>query len=327
MRVLNEQEYELLERLTVLNQQHLHKTLGTYLKNKYKNVIIEKEYIVAIGDIPIALVAHMDTVFYNQPTEIFYDRCKGVLWSPDGLGADDRAGIFAILQIIQSGLRPSVILTTDEEIGCVGAQKLAKKKCPIPFLRYMIQLDRRGTNDCVFYDCANGDFIKFIENYGFVETKGLGSDISFLSPGWGICGVNLSVGYINEHSTSELLYINVLFSTIEKVKVMLKETNIPQFNYYEFPFKLDYFSEMNNSVSSDTDIGKKCVCCNKYFFEFEMFPVKSKDGKKMVHYCPDCMIDKVEWCEVCGYAYEIKDLEDDIGICPDCTEVLSAKND
>jgi hypothetical protein len=91
------------------------------------------------------------------------------MWSPQGLGSDDRAGIFAILQIVQSGLRPSIILTTDEERGGLGAQKLAKRECPIPFLRYMIQLDRHGNNDCVFYDRFCPSFIEHIESFGFLE--------------------------------------------------------------------------------------------------------------------------------------------------------------
>lgn len=326
MRVLNEKEYGLLERLVSLSQQELHKTLSVYLKGKYKNVIVEKEYIVAIGDIPVALVAHMDTVFYNPPEEVYYDQRKSVLWSPDGLGADDRAGIFAILQIIQSGLRPSIILTTDEERGGLGAQKLAKKECPIPFLKYMIQLDRHGSCDCVFYDCANGDFIKFVSQYGFIEALGSFSDISFLMPAWGICGTNLSVGYFNEHSTSEILNVNILFTTIEKVKTMLKEAHqAPQFQYREISDRLkNYFAEFGMPYK-DADPGKECSCCGKYFFEFELVPTKSKDKSKMLYYCPDCAVDRVNWCDTCGYAYEVKDPEDDIDICPDCMEVLSAE--
>lgn len=121
MKVLTEREYGLFERLVAMSQQELHKTLGVYLKSKYSNVIIEKEYIVAVGDIPIALVAHLDTVFGSGVADLYYDQRKGMMWSPQGLGADDRAGLFAILQIVQSGLRPSVILTTDEERGGLGA--------------------------------------------------------------------------------------------------------------------------------------------------------------------------------------------------------------
>ena len=330
MRVLNEREYGLLERIVSLSQEDLRKTLAHYLKGKYKKVIIEKEYIVAVGDIPIALVAHMDTVFYNQPTDIYYDQRKGIMWSPDGLGADDRAGIFAILQIIADGYRPSVILTTDEEKGGLGAQKLAKRACPVEFLRYMIQLDRKGSNDCVFYECNNGQFIKYVEQFGFAEAAGSFSDISFLMPAWKICGVNLSIGYRDEHTIAETLNVHWMFQTIEKVKRMLDDVkNVPQWEFYEISNRLlNYYSEMRPYGSYDDtyDAGTPCECCGKYFFDFELFPTKSTKKGKMVYYCPDCAVDKVEWCDECGHPYEIIDIEDDIGICPSCLEVLRAKN-
>lgn len=331
MKVLNEREYGLLERIVSLSQAELKATLAQYLKGKYKKVIVEKEYIVAVGDIPVALVAHMDTVFYNQPSEIYYDQRKAIMWSPDGLGADDRAGIFAIIQIIADGYRPSIILTTDEERGGLGAQALAKKKCPIKSLRYMIQLDRRGSNDCVFYQCANGKFIKYIETFGFSEAVGSFSDISFLMPVWQVCGVNLSIGYREEHSVSETLNVHWMFQTIEKVKKMLDCVKIDHldFEFYEVKNKLtDYYSEMRPYSSYDDtyDTGTPCKCCGKYFFDFELFPTKSKKEHKMVYYCPDCAVDKVEWCEECGHPYEMIDPEDDMGYCPDCMEAFSVKN-
>lgn len=331
MKVLNEREYGLLERIVSLSQEELRKTLAQYLKGKYKKVIVEKEYIVAIGNIPVALVAHMDTVFYNQPEDIYYDQRKAIMWSPEGLGADDRAGIFAILQIVMDGYRPSIILTADEERGGLGAQKLAKKECPIEFLRYMIQLDRKGSNDCVFYECNNGQFIKYIESFGFSEAVGSFSDISFLMPAWKICGVNLSIGYKDEHSIAETLNVHYMFQTIEKVKALLDDAKtVPQWEFYEISNKLlDYYSEMRPYSSYDDtyDTGTPCECCGKYFFDFELFPTKSKRKGRMVYYCPDCAVDKVEWCEECAHPYEITDPENDIGICPDCLEALSVKND
>lgn len=325
MRVLKDHDYGLLERLVALTQQELHKTLSVYLKSQYTTVITKKDYTVAIGDIPIALVAHMDTVFSHPASEVFYDQRKGVLWSPDGLGADDRAGIFAILQIVKSGLRPSIILTTDEERGGLGAQELAKQKCPIPNLKYMIQLDRHGTNDCVFYDCFCPEFTAYIESFGFTERIGSFSDISFLMPAWDICGVNLSVGYENEHSLCEVLYINALLDTIDKVKKILTVENIPDFEYDELVNALQGY----NRVEYETDmLGTPCCKCEKYFFDFELIPVKGHSVKKMKYYCSDCVVNNVNWCDNCGFAYEIGDPEEDIDLCSDCMqEVLtSAKN-
>ena len=211
MRVLSDNDYSLFERLVSLSQKEIHKAMAQYLKSKYDNVIFTRDYLVAIGDIPIALIAHMDTVYKTPVSNLYYDRKKGVLWSPEGLGADDRAGIFAILKIIQSGLRPCIIFTTDEEKGGLGAMALAINDCPIQNLKYMIQLDRRGSNDCVFYDCYCPEFVDYVESFGFCERHGSFSDISFLMPEWQVCGVNLKT-----NTAIQKLFISGLFLTLFK---------------------------------------------------------------------------------------------------------------
>ena len=304
MQVLKNEDYTLLEQLVSITQGTMQKTMQAYLQSKYKNVIATEKYIVAIGDIPIALVAHMDTVFKYPVDNMYYDSQKGVVWSPEGLGADDRAGIFAIIKIIQAGLRPAIILTTDEESGGIGASALAELTCPIPDLKYMIQLDRRGTNDCVFYDCYNPDFVEYVESFGFVERWGTFSDISVLMPAWKICGVNLSVGYEDEHSVSETLHIKALYNTIAKVRKMLGVKEIPTFKYEEL--KSNWYNSWGNikTLSKDAYVyGAHCAHCKKLFSEYEMYPVKTKkDVIKL--YCPDCIVDHVNWCSVCGDAFE-----------------------
>ena len=148
LKTLNQQELKSIEQFFQLKQPQLMKAMKHYLNMKYENVISTKEYLIAVGEIPVALVAHLDTVFKEPPHNIFYDRVKNVMWSPNGLGADDRAGVYAIVQILKSGLRPTVIFTTDEELGCLGAEALAEQiKIPPADLKYVIQLDRRGSND------------------------------------------------------------------------------------------------------------------------------------------------------------------------------------
>ena len=176
---------ELLKLLLTQSQEELKTSLIVALKEFYKKKKIKshKLYITAEGTIPVALVAHMDTVFPDhtrEKMEIYYDQAKQVLWSPDGLGTDDRAGIWIILQILKSGYRPHIIFTCNEELGGEGALALANKKCPFKDLKYIIELDRMGAEDCVFYDCDNLDFIDFIEKYGFEEDVGTFTDISFL---------------------------------------------------------------------------------------------------------------------------------------------------
>ena len=72
---LNATQMELLKGILRQTQAGLKKTMEEYLISQYgeKNVIIEKEYVIALGTTPIGLVAHMDTVHTNQPVNIFFD--------------------------------------------------------------------------------------------------------------------------------------------------------------------------------------------------------------------------------------------------------------
>ena len=314
MRILSDGNLKLFEQIVKMNEASLLKTMNTYLKRFYNKVSYTKDYVYAIGDIPITLVAHVDTAFKERPEDIFYDRVKNVLWSPQGLGADDRAGVFAIINIVKSGLRPHIIFTTDEEMGGLGARVLTYIE-PKPFaeMKYIIQLDRRGKDDCVFYECDNVKFIEYIKSFGFHEEYGSFSDISELCPTWKVAGVNLSIGYKNEHSLIEILYIDYLLSTVEKVKEMLKDVN--NINSFEYIPALYSLSSLNSTSLY------KCKNCGKIFTEYELFLVKGIDGKN-VYYCPDCIYGNVNWCDSCGKAYEIDFRENTtIKKCKDCRDI------
>ena len=71
---LNATQMEILKGILRTTQAGLKKTMEEYLISQYgeKNVIIEKEYVIALGTTPIGLVAHMDTVHTNQPVNIFF---------------------------------------------------------------------------------------------------------------------------------------------------------------------------------------------------------------------------------------------------------------
>lgn len=295
MKNLKDKDLELFEHVAKLTQPQLKNFLTKFLNAKYSTVVSTDDYIYTEGNIPICLVAHTDTVFKLPPEEIFYDSSKNVLWSPDGLGADDRAGIFAIIKIIQSGLRPHIIFPADEEMGCIGSLELAKKGCPFKELKYIIQLDRQGHSDCVFYGCKNKEFIDYVEDFGFFTATGSFSDISALCPKWGVAGVNLSIGYKNEHSREEILYVTPMMVTIEKVKKMLTKQDIPYFKYV---------GEKKSSLFFSNYI---CDICGKEHPEDEMFEVYDLNNE-IKNYCIHCMSEKkVTFCEKCYNAFEYED--------------------
>lgn len=216
-----------------LSQPKLLAYAKEYLTTKYDKVYAKKDYVLAVGDIPIGLVAHTDTVFYRPPRNIFCDKEYGVIWSPEGAGHDDRAGVYGILKLVDKGFKPTVILVTDEEKGCLGAKELVIDfPAPPTDLKYLIELDRQGKNDCVFYQCYNPPFFQFIETFGFVTKKGSFSDISVLCSRWDLAGVNLSVGYYNEHTEAEFLCVDQLSDTLAKTASMLQVANeTPKFEY------------------------------------------------------------------------------------------------
>ena len=78
MKTLKPAEIKSIEQFFQLKQENLLKVMSKYLKTKYKEVYFTPDYIIAVGDIPIAVIAHLDTVFPSPPENIFYDRVKNV---------------------------------------------------------------------------------------------------------------------------------------------------------------------------------------------------------------------------------------------------------
>lgn len=323
MRTFTPSEQELFEQLACLKQPVLLKICKNYLqKLGYKNVIATKDYIVAEGEIPIVLSAHLDTVFKEppKPQDIFYDRKKNVMWSPYGLGADDRAGVFAIFTLLRRGLRPHIVFTTDEEFGCLGAEALITRECPFKDIKYIIQIDRRGSNDCVFYELNYPEFEKYIESFGFVTAHGSFTDIVVLCPAWKVAGVNLSTGYYNEHNFIEYLRPNQLMATIDKVEKMLRAEDNVHWKYISY--KKNSNSPWNiacgmGPLEDDTEI-VTCAGCGKEFFEIETYPVNNFDIGEEQHFCIDCLCQNAHWCNYCAEPYIASNDYNHVNICPAC---------
>lgn len=320
MRVLKNNDLSTFEALVKLPQDVLKNTMKLYLDKNYNEVVDTPTYTYAVGDIPIALVAHLDTVFKAPPTNIYYDKEKGVLWSPEGLGADDRAGVFAIIKILRTGLRPHIIFTTDEEKGGVGAAIFSQTHIKPPMdIKYIIELDRHGTNDCVFYDCENQEFNDYVESFGFTEAWGTYSDICEFCPQWEIAGVNLSIGYEDEHSIAETLHVAPLLATIDKVCQMLREAETAKYFKY-IPGYSRYFRYLKGyDCLYPENFSIKCEKCKDIFSEYEVIPVKGKDNTTKF-YCPDCIAKyDIQWCAKCGEACEVNKRDYTRAfICKDC---------
>lgn len=211
-------------------EDRLHKALVKILKDfKYETIYDTPDYIMAIGSLPVGLIAHLDTVHTEEITVL---KDKNVMYKEINSGFDDRAGVAAILTILQTlkNPLPTVIFTHGEETGGTGALALSKER-QNPHLKYLIELDRQGEKDAVFYGCENSEFTAFILSSGFILARGTFSDISFICPAWEIAGVNLSIGYFYEHTIDEYLNIEFWENTIHKVVALLQREDVPIFEY------------------------------------------------------------------------------------------------
>lgn len=251
---------KLIKKLCLLEKPKLDKLLTKYLFSKgYRQIRHTDSYIMAEGDLPICLIAHMDTVFKYVPDEFFYDAQKKVLWAPHGAGFDDRAGIYCILQILENGFKPSIIFTDKEESGGIGARKLVTDfpECPFIDCRALIELDRAYKNDAVFYECDNEHFEKYIEKFGFKLEWGTFTDISIIAPAWKIAAVNLSVGYEDEHTGSERLHCGWCDDTIKKVKkILINSPNMLSYAY--IPYIPGAYAKKRMGYYNNN----RCLICN-----------------------------------------------------------------
>lgn len=188
---------------------------------KYK----KGEYVWFTGQAKWMLVAHLDTV--QSPADgddILTNGDETILKGSNGLGADDRAGVFAIISFLENLISPkyapSVLFTFGEETGLVGASQFVADvetddnvefRQAVKACKFIIELDRQGSNDVVRYGDHNLELTEvFEESLDFERAMGSASDISILAPSLGVSAVNLSIGYFNEHMPNESLYIDML---------------------------------------------------------------------------------------------------------------------
>ena len=140
------------------------KKLFKKLCKKFKgNTLISKgNFILVRGVAPVMLVAHLDTVHEKPVRDICKSNDGNILMSPQGIGGDDRCGVFALVKIYQSAkIKPWLLFTCEEKVGGIGAKYfcLAHKQKQLPknldTLKLIIEIDRRGSNDAVSTEILN----------------------------------------------------------------------------------------------------------------------------------------------------------------------------
>lgn len=241
MNKINTLKYLLGLQGTSGNEKYISRAIMGYLKNiknpyhKSKIEVHQDDYLNVWGevsygdeDIVIGLNAHLDTVVNTQEnrTVEFYEQSQTFRafanGSPAVLGADDRAGVFAVLQLLESNLngfegKVKFFFTTQEEVGCFGAYML--DYYAYEDVDVMMVFDRKGSNDIVVgtegRNYCGFTLSRYLESMGHYKAVIGGISDAYAFSQNGIQSVNLSVGYYNEHTDEEYLKYNELMNTIE----------------------------------------------------------------------------------------------------------------
>lgn len=214
-----------------MTQDELATYITSVLRNRKRGVNKQNGYVISKGSYPVMLVCHMDTVHKTPVRDLCMTRNGKILMSPQGIGGDDRCGVMMALEISKE-YDCTLLFCEDEEVGSIGAKAFVKDGDLPEDIKYIIEMDRRGNNDCVFYNCDNTDFEKFVESVGFKTAQGSFSDICVLAPAMGVAAVNISAGYYNEHTAHESVDLDVVANNIKRIKELLAKP-CEKFEYVE----------------------------------------------------------------------------------------------
>ena len=245
----NKETYNFIDVLTKTQSQMLEWLPEVLLDYGY-SVTVTDYMIMGISplDNQVGLVAHLDTIntksnnyfgkydygysskYFDNYTEeektpevqdiLVTDRY--ILLSPehkdsiDCLGADDRCGVKTILDVLASGLRPHILFTTDEEIGCVGSRKAVEENAveELKKASILIQIDR-GVHEGSWHEMVTYSFdptsqpeiFKQLEKT-YTMATGSFTDVAVLGEHLDKPIVNVSASYMNEHHTDEFINLD-----------------------------------------------------------------------------------------------------------------------
>ena len=247
-------------------------------------------YIKGTREDAVLLVSHTDTVWGDSEIKLKQD---GMVVSSacdkTGIGADDRAGVAALWSLRNTG--HSILIVPEEETGCKGSGYVAEHYKLFFSEQFAIQFDRRGGKDLVFYDCGNDDFEDYLLGHYEKYSTAMGSfsDICELCPALGIAGVNISIGFRNEHTASETLNLDEWYRTVTTTRKLLAK-DCPDFEYVESLYSWDYSSSVfrDDGTFKDEDYG------TEWLYDDERFV-----------YCQGCQNNQIlrkldDCCPACG---------------------------
>ena len=222
------------------------------------------------------IVAHMDQVQERHSKDFIAYEAEDIIigFSPkhkeqQGLGADDKCGLWIGLNCLQKFDCLKLAFFVGEEVGCKGsglADMAFFDDC-----RFVIEPDRKGSEDLItqigWTPLCSDDFLKDIgfKKFGYKEAEGMMTDIEALKDkGLMLSCINLSCGYYRPHSNEEFVYKPALLNCLAFVEHIIKTCtqvypHIDNTSYYERQNYYgdiydDYYSEIYDLLTNDPSL-------------------------------------------------------------------------
>lgn len=229
------------------------------------------------------VVAHTDQVQDRHSKDFVVLESNGVMmgYSPSkheqqGLGADDKNGIWVALKCLQKYEVMKCAFFYGEEVGCLGSERADMtffEDC-----RFCIQCDRRNGGDLitdVWGQMCSDEFIYAIdyEMFGYKPTHGLMTDVATLkSNGMKCSAVNLSCGYYEPHTDHEFTDVAELVNCLDFVQHIIEnctdkyDFDMPakkswggkysdsRYDWYDWDDYTDYTESNKTSVGTQTSL-------------------------------------------------------------------------
>ena len=153
------------------------------------------------------------------------------------LGADDKAGVTIMINMMSEGIPGLYYFFVGEESGCIGSSSLSRvfdikvTDGKLPSINRCISFDRRGYGSVITHQmgnvCCSDEFAKELSEklneYGFwfkPDSTGIYTDSAEFIDVIPEC-TNLSVGYFSEHTTTEkqdIEFLELLAVVLTKIE-------------------------------------------------------------------------------------------------------------
>lgn len=221
-------------------ERAMKKFIRKYVKRRIPDITLKSDrkgnlyMIKGSAETYPCIVAHLDQVQKNHSNDFIPIETKELIFGyspkhrrPEGLGADDKNGIWIALRCLEKYDALKVAFFVEEEIGCRGSIE-----ADMDFFmdcRFVIQPDRRGCKDLIssigWTGLCSAEFLKSVgyEKFGYQETDGMMTDVLPLKErGLAVSCINLSCGYYEPHTDREFTVKEDLINCLHWVEHIIE---------------------------------------------------------------------------------------------------------